>query len=94
MDGYLASCEAEVGMDNADKYVTNNGAERNWSEEHGQYYVEYQNENDIYKIWLEEETSIEEKAKLIKEYNLGGIAAWKLGLERSTIWDVILKYVN
>ncbi len=94
VDGYLASCEAEVGMDNADKYVTNNGAERNWSEEHGQYYVEYQNENDIYKIWLEEETSIEEKAKLIKEYNLGGIAAWKLGLERSTIWDVILKYVN
>lgn len=94
VDGYLASCEAEVGMDGADKYVSTNNAEVNWSEEHGQYYTEYENEDDIYKIWLEEETSIEEKSKLIKEYNLAGIAAWKLGLERSTIWDVILRYVN
>lgn len=94
VDGYLASCEAEVGMDSADKYVSTNNAEVNWSEEHGQYYTEYENEGDIYKIWLEEETSIEEKSKLIKEYNLAGIAEWKLGLERSTIWDVILKYVN
>lgn len=94
VDGYLASCEAEVGMDSADKYVATNSAEVNWSEEHGQYYTEYEKEGDIYKIWLEEESSIEEKSKLIKEYNLAGIAAWKLGLERSTIWDVILRYVN
>ncbi len=94
VDGYLAVCEAEVGMDGADKYVSTNGAEKNWSEEHGQYYAEYENDVDIYQIWLEEERSIEEKAKLIKEYNLAGIAAWKLGFERSSIWDVILKYVN
>ena len=37
--------------------------------------------------------SIEEKAKLLK-YNLAGIAEWKLGLENSSIWDIILKYVN
>lgn len=43
---------------------------------------------------MEEEKSIEEKAKLLKEYNLAGIAEWKLGLEKSSIWDIILKYVN
>lgn len=94
VDGYLSTCEAEVGMDNADKYVSTNNAESNWSEEHGQYYAEYETDGDLYQIWLEEERSIEEKAKLIKEYNLAGIAAWKLGFERSDIWDVILRYVN
>ena len=43
---------------------------------------------------LENEKSLEEKAKLVKEYNLGGIAAWKLGFERSSIWDVLYKYVS
>ena len=31
---------------------------------------------------------------LIREYNLAGVASWRLGYERSTIWDVILRYVN
>ena len=47
-----------------------------------------------YKVWLEEEESIALKAALIKEYNLAGISAWKLGFERQDIWDTILKYVN
>ena len=34
------------------------------------------------------------KLQLIKDYNLAGSAAWRLGQETSDIWDVILKYVN
>ena len=30
----------------------------------------------------------------MKQYNLAGISAWKLGFERSDIWDIILRYVN
>ena len=41
------------------------------------------------EIWLEEEESLALKAALVKEYNLGGIAAWVLGFERSTVWDVL-----
>lgn len=94
VDGYIASCEAEVGMNSAEKYASSNGVEPNWSEVHGQYYVEYEKDDAVYKIWLEEERSIEEKLKLMKQYNLAGVAAWKLGFQRSSIWDVILKYTN
>jgi spore germination protein YaaH len=45
-------------------------------------------------MWLEEEKSIEEKLKVIHQFDIAGIAEWKLGLEKQTIWDVILKYVN
>lgn len=90
--GELSS--SALGMDNAQKTVANNNATPEWSEEAGQYYAAYENGDSLYQVWLEEERSIEEKAKLIKEYNLAGIASWRLGYEKDEIWDVILKYVN
>ena len=90
---YKLSSEA-LGMSAVDRALEVNGAEPVWNEECQQYYAEYVNNGITYKVWMEEERSIEEKAKLLKEYNLAGIAAWKLGLERSSVWDVILKYVN
>ena len=81
-------------MNAADKTLSNNGVTAEWSDEAGQYYAEFEKGESFYQIWLEEERSIEEKAKLIKEYGLAGIASWRLGYERDEIWDVILKYVN
>lgn len=84
-----------IGMDQADETLASNGVEAAWNEGTMQDYAEFTGgDGNNYKIWLENEKSIEEKAKLVKEYNLGGIAAWKLGFERSSIWDVILKYVS
>ncbi len=91
-DGSVSS-EA-LGMDAADTKVRNNGAETVWEPGTHQYYVEFEYENAFYQMWLEEERSIEEKLQLMKQYNLAGVAAWRLGLERASIWDVILKYVN
>lgn len=84
-----------IGMDLADETLTTNGVEAVWDEVAMQDYAEFTGgDGNAYKIWLENERSIEEKAKLVKEYNLGGIAAWKLGFERDTIWDIMLKYVS
>lgn len=82
------------GMDAIDEVLAANGAEKTWDETSGQYYAEYTADGNTYKVWLEEEESIALKASLIKEYNLAGISAWKLGFERQDIWDVILRYVN
>ena len=82
------------GMDGADRLLSEHNAEKVWNDVCGQYYAEYTEEGSTYKIWLEEEESIELKAALIREYNLAGIAAWKLGFERQDIWDIILRYVN
>lgn len=90
---YVLSSKS-YGMDAAERVVSEHGAEKTWSDECGQYYAEYEADGNTYKIWLEDEKSIELKAALIREYNLAGIAAWKLGLERQDVWDVILRYVN
>ena len=91
-DGKLTS--SALGMSSAEKTLKNNNITPEWDETAGQYYGEFTNADGFYQIWLEEEASIEEKAKLLKEYDLAGIASWRLGYEKNEIWDVILKYVN
>lgn len=84
-----------VGMDAADQALADNGAAANWSTDTSQDYAEYEDaDGNTCKVWLENEKSLEEKAKLVKEFNLGGIAAWKLGFERSDVWDILLKYAS
>ncbi len=81
-------------MAKTETFLASKGLTPEWSEESGQNYVEYV-ENDVtYKMWVEDENSIEEKLKVMKENELAGVSAWKLGLEKSSIWDTILKYVN
>ena len=50
--------------------------------------------NETYSIWLEDEKSIEEKMKLIRKADLAGVAEWRLGYERSDVWEIISKYLN
>ena len=71
-----------------------NGVIPVWSEEAGQYYAEYTNGNSIYKIWLEDASSIEAKLKVMDSFKLAGGAFWKLGLEQSSVWDTVIKYIN
>lgn len=94
-DGQGEVTSEAVGMDTADSWITENSLTANWSEDTAQDYAEKEDgAGGKYQIWLENEKSIEEKMKLVEEYNLGGVAAWKLGLERSSIWEVISKYVG
>jgi len=51
-------------------------------------------DNGTQKIWLEDEQSIEEKMKLISQYELAGVASWKLGFERADVWSVISQYLQ
>ena len=90
---YVVTSKA-YGMNAARNVLKNNGVEPEWDDETGQYYAEYTVGENVYKVWLEEEESIALKASLIKDYDLAGIAACKLGFERQEIWDVILRYVN
>jgi spore germination protein YaaH len=83
-----------VGMAEAESRYTANGAEKVWLEEVGQHYVEYVFEGNTYKIWLEDEASMEERLKVMKENSLAGAAFWKIGLEKNTIWDLVIKYIN
>lgn len=83
-----------LGMSSAAQKVSEAGAEIVWDEETQQDFATWTVDDTTYKIWLENEKSIEPKLQLMKENKLAGTAAWALGQESSEIWQLILKYVN
>lgn len=83
-------------MNRAFEIMTDNDAAFVWDPEVGQYYAEYQDEEEgiTYKLWHEEERSIEEKVKLMESYGLAGVAGWQIGLEKDEVWDVLERYLE
>lgn len=91
-DGSLSS--SACSMSQGEAYLSANGVNPKWDEACGQYYGEYKTDGGLNRIWLEEEKSIGKKLDVISKAKLAGISCWKLGLEKESVWDVILKAVN
>ena len=60
-----------------------------WDDEAKQFFISYIKDSKVKKVWLEEEMSIKEKAKLVNNLNLAGVAMWSKGFETENIWKVI-----
>ena len=82
------------GMRAAEQVIATAGAQIVVDEATGHNYAQWEADGATYKIWLEDEAALEAKLKLMKEYELAGNAAWRLGYEKSDTWELILKYVN
>jgi spore germination protein YaaH len=78
-----------MGLSGAQKWVADNGVELYWQEDLGQYYGEKQMNGSTYYIWMEDERSLQLKMNLIHQYQLAGVACWKLGFDTADIWDTI-----
>ena len=83
-----------LSMDEADAFVTEHGIETYWDASVGQNVGSVETGDARYSIWLEDEQSIAEKVNLASEYNLAGVAVWRLGFERQSVWSVFEDYVN
>ena len=94
-DGTTTVTSEAMGMNQAQQTLENNQVEASWDETTGQNYAQFDGENgELYQIWLEDTESLTKKLELIKNYDLGGVAEWKLGLEDDSVWDLIAKYVS
>lgn len=82
------------GMNSAEVMLQNNNAAKQWDDATGQYYAEFKWQGFTYKIWLEEETSLEKKLEAVFAKDVAGVAFWKLGFERPVTWTTIAKYVK
>ena len=80
---------AVLSMDNAQQRIRKNKAKVEWDSESGQFYAEYKKGLVTYKMWLEDENSINLKASLAHKYELAGTAAWRLGFESKDVWEAL-----
>jgi len=84
--------KAETGkalsMEAAAKLIEENGAQPVWDERSGQYVVTFEKDDITYKMWLEDEHSVNHKSILAHKYNLAGTSAWSHNFANEKVWDV------
>ncbi|AWI06417.1 cell wall-binding repeat-containing protein [Clostridium drakei] len=87
----------------ADAYTINqaynkaykNGVQVKWDSTSKSPYFNYNDNYGVYhSVWFENSTSIGYKLDLVNNYNLAGVAIWRLGLENADYWDMINKKLN
>lgn len=91
-DNGALECQT-LGMTDANAYAREKGMDIYWDAASGQNIAELDTEQNLQKMWLEDDKSLEEKLKLLDTYQLAGGAFWKLGFESSEIWTLIGQYL-
>jgi spore germination protein YaaH len=87
--GNLQVRSRTLSMAGAEEKIRNNHLALQWLDDQGQYYTEYEADGKRYRIWLEEERSMALKADLVDKYQLAGVASWRKGFEKQSIWTVL-----
>ena len=81
-------------MKRAGEIVTDNNAEITWDVNAKQHVAVYTKNNLTYKMWLEDERSIQKRLDLVRQYSLAGLAGWRRGLELEETWDLISDFID
>ena len=85
-DGDISS--RTVTMKNIENVLPDD-VEKIWDDDLKQYYVEYESDSSIKKMWIEDLESIKAKVSLVNKYNLAGVSAWEKDQELEGVWEVI-----
>jgi len=78
-----------VGMTTVANKIAENNATVYYDEKTGQNYAEWTSGNSVFKVWIEDKTSIKARLDLIEEYDLAGVASWSKTFETPDIWGFI-----
>lgn len=78
------------GMRNIAK--ANEGSTITWDDVSKQFYLEYFEGNARYRMWIEDENSLNLKTSLALKYNLAGVCSWDYNCSDQRVWEAI--YAN
>lgn len=78
-----------LNMPNAEKWIEEKKLNLIWDENARQHYAGFIENGALKKIWFENATSVKEKASLVNEMDLGGVAIWRRGFETQDVWGVV-----
>ena len=84
----------KYNMQMMQEYITTNKIESKLDSVSKQNYINYTKGITTYKMWLEDEYSINQKAQLAAKYNLAGVSIFKSGMELGKIYSGISNSLN
>lgn len=87
-EGKLSVSSKALSMDQANAWMKERKLTAIEDADSGQNYVEYTDAktNAVYKMWLEDNLSLNKRAKLAANYQLAGIASWSRYFADKSAW--------
>jgi len=83
-----------VTMQVANEFIAKHDIDLTWDDDTDQNYGEITIGDTLYRVWMEDEDSVRVRLNVMKTYNLGGLASWKVGQETPNIWNAIAEYMK
>ncbi|WP_462413456.1 glycosyl hydrolase family 18 protein [Neobacillus sp. Marseille-QA0830] len=90
-DGTTKITSKALSMDQVQQWLGERGVQPAYDEESGQNYAEYTapEENAVYKIWIEDESSLAKRASLVDKNKLAGVASWTRLFAGESAWAAL-----
>ncbi|WP_312117823.1 glycosyl hydrolase family 18 protein [Brevibacillus reuszeri] len=90
-DGKIKVSSKALSMTRAQEWIKERKLTPKLDEASGQNYVEYKDPKDgnVYKMWLEDVSSMKKRIDIVNKYDLAGVASWRRGFEVPEIWQTI-----
>ena len=93
-NGQVKLSSEACSMEYTEELVRESGSTKNWDQDTQMNYISWNQGKNLHKMWIEDAASLELKLKATSDADVGGVAFWKLGLEKQEIWDTIIKYTK
>ncbi|MRH41558.1 SH3 domain-containing protein [Aquibacillus halophilus] len=95
-DGSTEVSSKALSMDEVKTWINDKGLEPQLDPKTKQHYVEYKDPKEpiVYKMWLENEHSLKQRAELVHKYNLAGIASWSKYFANESAWVTLHDELN
>lgn len=90
-DGTVEITSKALAMDKVKAWLTEKGMQPKYDEASGQNYAEFYaaEESAVYKIWIEDEFSLNKRVELAIKYKLAGIGTWSRLFGDQTAWTAL-----
>jgi spore germination protein YaaH len=87
--GVFTITSRALGMEQVEEILRSNQAVIQWDASARQNYAVYREGGAQCRAWLEDESSMALRVELVQKYALAGIASWRRGFEKPSIWYTI-----
>lgn len=93
-NGTVSLSSEAYSMPYVEEVIKDAKAEITWDDERGLDYAEYKSGKSVCKVWIENEKSLEKKLDAVAVSDSAGVAFWKLGMEKTSVWNTVKKYLS
>jgi len=83
-----------IGIKHLEDLLSDKDYTKVYDDENFLNYISYREDGELYRIWVEDESSLEKRVALMNKYNLPGLGTWSKEFVEMETWEYINSLVK